>query len=121
MEKGRLAAITLSWTPPEQNDDGTPLMDLAGFVIYYGPAGEGDYQNSITIDNPGITTYVLDNLPTGTYSVVATAYNSKGLESGYSNEVVSNSRLTGSRRFVLSFDRQPGSTMCGAWRDKVCA
>lgn len=78
-------SATLSWTSPTQNDDGSPLTDLAGFKVYWGTS-EGSYPNSVTLDNPGLTTYVVDNLISGnTYFFVTTAFNSTGDESNYSN------------------------------------
>jgi hypothetical protein len=79
---GTTGTVTLSWTVPTTRTDGTPLTTLAGFRIYYGPA-TGNYPNAISVPNPGITTYVVDNLSSGTYYFVATAYDSKGLESDY--------------------------------------
>ncbi len=81
------ASVTLSWTPPTENEDGTALTDLAGYNIYYGDA-QGTYPNSIRIDNPGISTYVVGNLTPKTYYFVATAFNAFGVESQYSNEAV---------------------------------
>ncbi len=80
-------SVTLNWSAPTQNEDGTPLTDLAGYKIYWGTTGTtaGDYPNSVTIDNPGITTYVVDNLEFGTYEFVATSFNTAGIESSYSN------------------------------------
>lgn len=75
---------TLSWTPPTQNVDGTPLTNLAGYKIYYGVA-EGDYPNEILINNPGIATYVVEYLTPNTYYFVATAVNVQGLEGEFSN------------------------------------
>lgn len=75
---------TLSWLPPTENTDGTTLTNLAGFNIYYGTTID-NYPNVITIDNPGIATYVFDNLPAGnTYYFVITAIDSDGMESEYS-------------------------------------
>ena len=82
-----LGAITLSWSPPSENTDGSALTDLAGYHIYYGESS-GDYPNRIEIDNPSISTYVVENLSPRTYFVVATAINSAGLESSFSNEAV---------------------------------
>jgi putative Ig domain-containing protein len=79
-------SIMLSWDPPTQRDDGTPLTDLAGYRLYWGTA-LGHYPNLASIPNPGVATYVVDELPSGTYYVVATAYDSSGIESGYSNAV----------------------------------
>ena len=79
-----LGSVTLSWTPPTENTDGTPLTDLAGYRIYWGNGG-GVYPQSVTIDNPGISSYVVENLPPGDYEFVVTALNSEGVESGFSN------------------------------------
>jgi hypothetical protein len=77
-------SVTLSWTPPTENEDGSPLVDLSGYRIYWGTTS-GNYPNSVTIDNSGITTYVIDSLATGTYEFVATSFNAAGIESAYSN------------------------------------
>jgi hypothetical protein len=77
-------SIIVSWEPPTQRDDGTPLTNLAGYRLYWGTA-LGHYPNLAPIANPGIATYVIDELPSGTYYVVATAYDASGMESGFSN------------------------------------
>ncbi len=79
-----LGSVTLSWTPPTQNEDGTALMDLAGYKIYWGTT-PGSYPDSVRIDNPGLATYVVENIPQGTYEFVATSFNASGVESVYSN------------------------------------
>jgi hypothetical protein len=76
-------SATLSWTPPTQNTDGSQLTDLAGYRIYWGAAA-GTYPNSVTINNPGLTSYVVDNLVPGTYFFAASALNSAGAESSLS-------------------------------------
>ena len=81
-----MGTATLTWEPPSENTDGTPLTDLAGYTVYWGTT-PGTYSNSVTLDSPGITTYVIDNLlPGNTYYFVATAFNSDGVESSFSNE-----------------------------------
>ena len=79
-----LGSVTLSWTPPTENEDGTVLTDLAGYRLYWGTT-PGVYTDSLTINNPGLTTYVVENLPPGTYEFVATSFNAAGTESIYSN------------------------------------
>ncbi len=79
-----LGSVTLSWTPPTQNEDGTQLTDLAGYWIYWGTT-PGSYPDSVKIDNPGLTSYVVENLVPGTYEFVATSFNASGIESVYSN------------------------------------
>ena len=78
-----LGSVTLSWTAPTQNEDGTTLTDLAGYTIYWGTTS-GSYPNSVTVDNASVTTYVVENLAPGTYEFVATAFNTSGVESQYS-------------------------------------
>ena len=77
-------SITLNWSPPTENDDGSPLTDLAGFRLYWGTT-PGMYTDSVTLTNPGLSTYVVENLTAGTYGFVTTAFNSSGEESAYSN------------------------------------
>ena len=79
-------SVTLSWTPPTEYEDGSPLTDLAGFKLYYGTE-TGRYTETIDVDNPGISTYVVNNLTPNTYFFAATAYNSSGVESDFSEEV----------------------------------
>ena len=78
-------SITLSWTPPTQNDDGSALADLAAYKFYYGTS-PGSYSNQVRVDSPGISADVIENLSPATYYIVATAINSSGAESGFSNE-----------------------------------
>ena len=61
-----LGSATLSWTPPTQNTDGSALTNLASYRIYYG-LSEGNYPNAIALDNPGLTSFVVENLTPGTY------------------------------------------------------
>jgi hypothetical protein len=77
-------STTLSWNPPTENEDGTQLMDLAGYKLYWGNT-PGNYTKSVRIENPGISSYVVENLPAGTMEFVATSFNDDGIESEYSN------------------------------------
>jgi len=78
-------STTLTWSAPTMNEDGTTLTDLAGYKIYYGKSS-GNYTTTIQIDNPSVTTYVVDNLTPDTYYFVATAFNASGVESRFSGE-----------------------------------
>lgn len=80
-----MGSAQLSWTPPAVNTDGSALTDLAGYRIYWG-ASSGSYTQSATLDNPGLTTYVVENLTAGNWYFVSTAMNAAGAESNYSNE-----------------------------------
>src|SRR6185312_4883762 len=81
-----VAAVTINWTPPTENTDGTTLENLAGYKIHYGTASK-KYTQTITVSNPGLATYVISSLPAGTYYFSVTAYNSTGTESPFSSEV----------------------------------
>jgi len=74
----------LSWTPPTQNTDGTPLGDLAGFKVYRG-SSPTSFLISVTLSNRGLTSYVWDGLAAGTHYFVVTAINTASVESGFSN------------------------------------
>ena len=73
-------AVEVSWLAPSENEDGSPLTDLPGYKIYWGTEPD-DYPYSVTIDNPAVVTYVVENLVPGTYYFVATAFNAEGTES----------------------------------------
>lgn len=74
----------LTWNPPTQNTDGTSLTNLAGYKVYWGPA-QGDYTNSVTITNAGLSSYVVEQLTPATWFFALTALNAAGMESGHSN------------------------------------
>ena len=70
----------MSWVAPELNEDGSQLTDLAGFKVYYGTAI--DAMDSVeTIDNPSVTTYLVENLHAGTWFFKVRAFDTAGNES----------------------------------------
>ena len=73
-------SATLSWQPPVERTDGSPLDDLSGYRIYFGSTPEGLGQ-TVTLDNPGLTSYVVENLSQGTWYFAMTAFDAAGLES----------------------------------------
>jgi|GEM_PF-1388524 len=75
---------TLDWVPPTQTTDGSVLTDLAGYFVYYGTDATHLNQR-VQLRNPGLTAYVIDNLPQGNYVFAVSAYNSAGIESALSN------------------------------------
>jgi Putative Ig domain len=86
VEQASMGSATLSWQAPTQRADGSALTNLAGYRIRYGTA-PGEYLNEVQIANPGLTSYVVTNLPPGTYYFVATAYDTAGRESEFSGVV----------------------------------
>lgn len=79
-------SLTLNWTPPTTNADGSTLMDLAGYYVYFGTKPH-EYPYEIYLDNEGLTSYVVEGLCPNSYNFALTAVNSKGLESDLSNVV----------------------------------
>jgi putative Ig domain-containing protein len=77
-------SVTLSWTPPTQNTDGSPLNNLAGYRVYWGTS-PGNLSSSVTIPNAGLATYVVGQLTPAQWHFAVTAYTTAGSESGYSN------------------------------------
>jgi hypothetical protein len=70
---------TLEWTTPDYRTDGSPLDDLAGFRVYYGPE-PGSYPYSVDIPDPDANRYRIEGLPAGTWHFVVVAYDSAGNE-----------------------------------------
>jgi len=77
--------VTLSWTPPTTNSDGTPLVDLAGYRIVYGTASR-TYTQSLTIGAPAVSSAMIEGLAQGTWYFAVKAYTAAGVESDLSNE-----------------------------------
>jgi len=84
------SSVQLTWKPPEP--------DVAGYKLYYdtdaGPPyeGKGVKEGDSPIDVKQATSYTLSGLQTNaTYYFAVSAYYADGKESGFSNEVPSNS------------------------------
>jgi len=75
------ASVSLSWSAPAQNADGTPLQDLAGYRIYYSQAPWG-WTSNLNVQDPRKTSIEIPNLATGTtWYFAMTSYNDAGVES----------------------------------------
>lgn len=85
--------VTLSWLPPTENTDGSVLTDLSGYKIYYGTSPDA-LTNSIALNNPGLTSYMIENLVVdANYYFAITAINSNDVQSGLSN--ITNKTISG--------------------------
>jgi large repetitive protein len=73
-------SATLSWLPPTTNTNGTALTNLAGYKIYYGTSPTSLNQ-SAQITNPGISSYVIENLSPATWYFSLVSYNTSNVES----------------------------------------
>jgi hypothetical protein len=76
----------LSWEAPTTNTNGSALMDLSGYRIYYGPSAD-ELSESVQISNVGIQTYVIEDLQPGTWYFAIRATTSAGTESALSDVV----------------------------------
>jgi predicted phage tail protein len=76
----------VSWTPPSANTNGSALTNLAGYTISYGSSAS-QLTTNVKVATTGVTSYVIENLPAGTYYFGVTAYNSAGQTSQVSNVV----------------------------------
>jgi fibronectin type 3 domain-containing protein len=77
--RGEPGTINLAWNPNKE-------PDLKGYKVYYGTSSR---RYGPGIDVGKVTSYSLTGLVTGTrYYISITAYNTKGRESSFSNEVI---------------------------------
>ena len=74
------AEVTLAWDPNSESD-------LAGYKLHWG-TDTRVYTTSVDVGN--VTQYTLTNIPDGTVYYAATAYDTDGNESDYSDELVYN-------------------------------
>jgi len=81
---GGTGTATLVWTPPTTNADGSGLSDLAGYEIHYGKS-PGVYTDVVVVNDPGTSSYVVENLDSTTYYFVMTAFDIYGNVSVFSN------------------------------------
>ena len=75
-----VGSVTLRWRTPLTNEDGSPLTDLAGYVIRYGQVRSA-LDQSVQVNDAGATTYFVGNLIEGTWYFTMSSVNSSGTES----------------------------------------
>ena len=81
------SSISLSITPPSFNDDGSPLIDLAGVRVLYG-VESGSYSGQIETSSSQPAEIVIPDLLAGTYFISAVAFTEAGVESLFADEIV---------------------------------
>jgi predicted phage tail protein len=79
-------SVTISWTAPTQNTDGTALTDLSGYRVLYGTSPDALTQ-SVEVAGSSVTATTIDGLTPGTYYVAVAAVNAAGLASDPSKTV----------------------------------
>lgn len=77
---GGARTATLSWVPPTARTDGSALTNLAGYRIYYGPS-QSAMTTRADVNNPSLSTYVVEGLTPGTWYFAATSVDANGRES----------------------------------------
>lgn len=91
---GATKSVTLTWTAPNKNANGTAITGPIGYTVYYGAATKdytafADASAAVCAGPPGAIectfTFTVSN-SIGFFTV--TAYNASGEESDFSNEVL---------------------------------
>ena len=80
------SSVTLSWTAPTRNTDGSTLTDLAGYRVHYGTSA-GSYTHAVPLPNKSMTSVVIEDLTPARWYFAVKAYNSAGVESAFSDSV----------------------------------
>lgn len=81
---GGVGSATLNWEPPTTNVDGSALTDLAGYQIHFG-LNEDTFGYVVTIDNPSVSSYIVEQLPAGAWYFAVVAVNKAGYPSPLSS------------------------------------
>lgn len=71
---------TVSWVAPTQNTDGSTLTNLAGYRVLYG-TNSANLNRTVRVDNPSVSTYLIENLAAGTWFFALKAISTTGHES----------------------------------------
>lgn len=79
-------SVTLDWSAPMDNTDGSALTDLTGYKITYGTSA-ASLNKTISVTNPSVNSYVVDNLAAGSWYFSVAAVNATGVESIPTNPV----------------------------------
>lgn len=76
---------TLHWDPVKADTSGKTLTNFGGYKIRYGPSASAMWYTIEVPGNPNTTTYVVKNLPPGTWYFAVSAYTTGGAEGARSN------------------------------------
>jgi large repetitive protein len=75
---------SLDWTAVTQNTNGTAIVGLAGYKVFYGTSPSA-MNTVVVLSNPTVTTYLVTNLSSGTWYFGVAAYTSSGTQGALSN------------------------------------
>jgi hypothetical protein len=79
-------AALLKWSAPTTNTDGSPVMDLAGYLVQYGNSPNGLAQR-VDVQSPTATSYTVTGLGSGTWHFAVSSYATSGAQSAPSTVV----------------------------------
>jgi hypothetical protein len=79
-------SVTVRWSAPTLNTDGSELTNLAGYKVHYGTTS-GAYTTSLSVAGAETTSVVVEELPQGAVYFAIVAVNAAGTHSDYSSEV----------------------------------
>jgi hypothetical protein len=83
--KGTSGSVTLSWTAPTKNTDGTRLTNLAAYRVFYGQASR-NYSQSVHVPAAAAHSVVINGLASGTWYFAIKSINTNGVTSAFSGE-----------------------------------
>ena len=75
-----IGAAEVTWSTPRQYDDGTPVTNLAGYRVRFGPAADA-LTEVLTIPSAEINAARIEGLTAGTWYFTVASYSDTGLES----------------------------------------
>jgi hypothetical protein len=78
---------SLSWSRPNENTDGSPLTNLAGYVVRYGPSSAG-LNSQVSVPSANATSVEIANLSPGNWSFEVAAINTANVEGQFSATVI---------------------------------
>jgi Putative Ig domain len=81
-----MGSVSLLWTAPIKNTDGSTLTNLAGYRVHYGTSA-GNYTHTVQLPNKSLTSVVIEDLTSARWYFAVKAYNSSGVESTFSGSV----------------------------------
>jgi hypothetical protein len=72
---------SLSWLTPPANSNGT--LEVEGYHIYFGSSAQ-NLTHVVNVESPNATSFVINNLPAGTWYFGIASYNAEKVESSMS-------------------------------------
>jgi hypothetical protein len=81
VQSATVGTASLSWLSPPANSNGT--LELEGYHIYYGSSAK-DLTHVVNVESPSATSFVINNLPAGTWYFGIASYNAEKVESSLS-------------------------------------